>query len=92
MFGGVAWAFLFVFGVLGVRWLNDGVYQPIMTFYVPGVVLTIITQVQWAGYRKRMADEEGTSGEASEEIEELSPPRPSARRRRRNPKTGRPRN
>ena len=44
MFGGVAWAFIIVFGVLGIRWLADGVYQPIMTFYVPGVLLTIVTQ------------------------------------------------
>lgn len=84
MLGGVAWAFIFVFGILGVRWLNDGVYQPIMTFYVPGVLLTVITQVQWAAYRKKMAEDE--------EIEETSRPRPSARRRRRNPRTGRTRN
>ena len=92
MLGGVAWAFIFVFGILGVRWLNDGVYQPIMTFYVPGVVLTIITQVQWAAYRKKMAEDEEPSGEPSEEIKETSRPRPSARRRRRNPRTGRTRN
>ena len=92
MLGGVAWAFIFVFGILGVRWLNDGVYQPIMTFYVPGVLLTIITQVQWAAYRKKMAEDEEPSGEPFEEIEETSPPRPSARRRRRNPRTGRTRN
>ena len=92
MLGGVAWAFIFVFGILGVRWLNDGVYQPIMTFYVPGVLLTIITQVQWAAYRKKMAAVEEPSGEPFEEIEGTSPPRPSARRRRRNPRTGRTRN
>ena len=92
MFGGVGWAFIFVFGVLGVRWLNDGVYQPIMTFYVPGVLLTIITQVQWAAYRKKMTEDEEPSGESSAEVEETSPPRPSARRRRRNPRTGRTRN
>lgn len=92
MLGGVAWAFIFVFGILGVRWLNDGVYQPIMTFYVPGVLLTIITQVQWAAYRKKMAEDEEPPGELSEEIEETSRPRPSARRRRRNPRTGRTRN
>ena len=92
MFGGVAWAFIIVFGVLGVRWLNDGVYQPIMTFYVPGVVLTIITQVQWSAYRKKMAEGEETSGQPPESAEVDSPPRPSARRRRRNPRTGRTRN
>ena len=92
MFGGVAWAFIIVFGVLGVRWLVNGVYQPIMTFYVPGVLLTVITQVQWAAYRKRMAEKEELPGPAAEELVESSPPRPSARRRRRSPRTGRTRN
>ena len=92
MFGGVAWMFIIVFGVLGVRWLNDGIYQPIMTFYVPGVLLTIVTQVQWATYKKRMAENEESSDGKPAELEQSSPPRPSARRRRRNPRTGRPRN
>ena len=92
MFGGVAWMFIIVFGVLGVRWLTDGIYQPIMTFYVPGVLLTIITQVQWATYKKRMAENEESSDGKPAELEQSSPPRPSARRRRRNPRTGRPRN
>lgn len=92
MFGGVAWMFIIVFGVLGVRWLNDGIYQPIMTFYVPGVVLTIVTQVQWAAYKKRMAENEESSDGKPAELEQSRPPRPSARRRRRNPRTGRPRN
>lgn len=84
MLGGVAWAFIIVFGILGVRWMVDGVYQPIMTFYVPGVLLTLITQVQWAAYKKRMTEEEGSSEEEPVELEASSPRRPSARRRRRN--------
>lgn len=84
MLGGVAWAFMIVFGILGVRWMVDGVYQPIMTFYVPGVLLTLITQVQWAAYKKRMTEEEGSSEEEPVELEASSPRRPSARRRRRN--------
>ena len=94
MFGGVAWMFIIVFGILGIRWLSDGIYQPIVTFYVPGVLLTLITQVQWAAYQKRMvgSQNEGLSYEDPVEIDTSSPPRPSARRRRRNPRTGRPRN
>ena len=94
MFGGVAWMFIIVFGILGIRWLSDGIYQPIVTFYVPGVLLTLITQVQWAAYQKRMVglQNEGLSDEDPVEIDTSSPPRPSARRRRRNPRTGRPRN
>ena len=94
MFGGVAWMFIIVFGILGIRWLSDGIYQPIVTFYVPGVLLTLITQVQWAAYQKRIvgSQNEGLSDEDPVEIGTSSPPRPSARRRRRNPRTGRPRN
>ncbi len=92
MFGGVAWMFIIVFGILGVRWLNDGIYQPIMTFYVPGVLLTIVTQVQWAAYKKRMTENEESPDEEPVELEEKTPPRPSARKRRRTPRTGRPRN
>jgi hypothetical protein len=93
MLGGVAWMFIMVGGIMGVRWLNDGVYQPIFTFYLPGVLLTLVTQVQWASYKKQMADEEETpkdvSEEPLEEPQDTAPPRPSARRRRRSPRTGR---
>ena len=92
MLGGVAWAFVIVGGVLGVRWINAEEYQPIMTFYVPGILLTIITQVQWAAYRKRMAGKDEPPNLESAELAESSPPRPSARRRRRNPRPGRSRN
>ena len=61
MVGGIAWAFIIVLGVLGVRWMNDGVYQPIMLFHVPGILLTIITQVQWTAYKKQMEGVDGGS-------------------------------
>ncbi len=89
MIGGVAWMFIIVLGVLGVRWLNDGVYQPIMLFHVPGILLTLVTQIQWTAYKKRMADNDDSADEEPDVPEETSPPRPSARRRRRNPRTGR---
>ncbi len=91
MLGGIAWAFIIVLGVLGVRWMNDGVYQPIMLFHVPGILLTVVTQVQWAAYKKQMAEEDESSGEEATEPEDTFQPRPSARRRRRNPRTPRPR-
>ena len=91
MLGGIAWAFIIVLGILGVRWLNDGVYQPLMLFHVPGILLTVVTQVQWASYKKQMRDDVAKT-EEEVELDETSPPRPSARRRRRNPRAGRPRN
>ena len=89
MVGGIAWAFIIVLGVLGVRWMNDGVYQPIMLFHVPGILLTIITQVQWTAYKKQM---EGVDGGSEQEVEDNFRPRPSARRRRSNHRNPRSRN
>jgi len=86
MFGGVAWAFFIVGGIMAVRWLSAGTYQPIVTFYVPGLLLTLVTQVQWAVYRGQMTEDEPESEEAPPELEERNRPRPSARRRRRNPR------
>ena len=87
MFGGVAWAFLIVGGVMAVRWLSDGIYQPIFTFYVPGLLLTLVTQVQWTAYRQRMADDGDPAVRKTLESEERILPRPSARKRRRNSRT-----
>ena len=87
IFGGVAWAFLIVGGVMAVRWLSDGIYQPIFTFYVPGLLLTLVTQVQWTVYRQRMADDGEPAVRKAPELEERILPRPSARKRRRNPRT-----
>ena len=87
IFGGVAWAFLIVGGVMAVRWLSDGIYQPIFTFYVPGLLLTLVTQVQWTVYRQRMADDGEPAVRKAPELEDRILPRPSARKRRRNPRT-----
>ena len=89
MLGGVAWAFMIVGAFAGFKWLQAGSYQPIATFYFPGLLLTIVTQVQWTVYRNRMAEEESSSDLELTESQESNPPRPSARRRRRNPRAGR---
>ena len=89
MVGGLAWAVIIVGGVLGVRWVIDGVYQPLVTFYVPGFLLALVTQVQWAAYRNQMAAGDGSSNQGPARLEESRPPRPTARRRRRISRTGR---
>ena len=96
--GGVAWAVIFIGAFMGFKWLQAGIYYPIMTFYVPGLLLTLVSQVQWTGYRHEMADNARASDQATasgSESEESSapvrPPRPTARRRRRNSRTGRSR-
>ena len=92
MVGGIAWAFIIVLGVLGVRWMNDGVYQPIMLFHVPGILLTIITQVQWTAYKKQIEEVDGGSKQDMEEPVDNFRPRPSARRRRRSHRNPRSKN
>ena len=94
--GGEAWAVLFVGGFMGFKWLQAGILYPIMTFYVPGILLTVVTQVQWTRYRHEMAgnapasDQAAASGQESEESSARErPPRPTARRRRRISRTGR---
>ena len=91
MLGGVAWAVIIVGAFAAFKWLQAGSYQPIMTFYVPGVLLTLVTQVQWAAYRHRMSTDSAVSGDESLDgvSEQPRAPRPSARRRRRNPRAGR---
>ena len=89
MLGGVAWAFMIVGAFAGFKWLQAGSYQPIATFYFPGILLTIVTQVQWTVYRNRMAEEDSSPDLDPAEPQDSNPPRPSARRRRRNPRTGR---
>ncbi|MDA1127098.1 MAG: hypothetical protein O2913_00145 [Chloroflexi bacterium] len=93
MLGGLAWAVMIIGAVMALRWIQAGSYQPLATFYVPGILLTLVTQVQWAAYRKLMeTDDPGAESELAELDDDESqdrPPRPSARRRRKNPRTGR---
>ena len=97
MVGGMAWAVMIVGAFMGFKWLQAGTYQPIVTFYLPGLLLTLVTQVQWARYRAEMArNDSGPEEESHEESQEpgqasmeSGPPRPSARRRRKNPRAGR---
>ena len=94
MLGGVAWAVIIVGAVMGFKWLESGAIQPIMLFHVPGILLTVITQVQWMRYRAEMAGNEGNPDQRPpDQVSQISgesrPPRPSARRRRKNPRTGR---
>ncbi len=79
LLGGMAWAVFFVGAFMGLKWLQAGIYHPIMTFYVPGVLLTIFTQVQWTRYRHEMAGDGAATGQGSEEHSSPDrPPRPSA--------------
>ena len=55
MVGGVAWFFLIASVVFTVRWVqadDEGNRQMVNLFiFVPGLLLTLITQIQWAAHR-----------------------------------------
>ena len=48
--GGLAWFFLIAGVVLSVRWVQEGGVLNLFIF-VPGVLLTLLTQVQWQAHR-----------------------------------------
>lgn len=48
--GGLAWFFMIAAVVLSVRWVQEGGVLNLFVF-VPGVLLTLLTQVQWAAHR-----------------------------------------
>lgn len=54
--GGVAWAALILGTVLGVRSVAEGSGGLVIVFYVPGLVLTLGTQIHWAGYKRQFID------------------------------------
>ena len=90
MVGGAAWAVMIVGAFMAFKWIQMGAYQPIATFYLPGILLTIVTQVQWARYRAEMAgDSPATAQESDETGAPDKPPRPSARKRRKTPRASR---
>ena len=54
--GGVAWACLIVGAVLAFRSVTEGNGGVVIVFFVPGMALTVATQVHWAGYKKQFID------------------------------------
>ncbi len=103
LIGGIAWFFLIASVVFTVRWVqadDEGNRQIInLFFFVPGLLLTLITQIQWAAHRAQHGppptDEDTTetrsspSGSGATVAEPANddgdPPdeRPAPRRRRR---------
>jgi hypothetical protein len=50
MVGGLAWFFIIASVVLSVRWVQEGGVVNLFIF-VPGILLTLLTQVQWTAHR-----------------------------------------
>ena len=55
--GGLAWFFLIAGVVMSVKWVqadDDGNRHVVNLFiFVPGILLTLLTQIQWAAHRAR---------------------------------------
>ena len=96
MVGGVAWFFLIASVVFTVRWVqadDEGNRHIVNLFiFVPGLLLTLLTQVQWAAHRARHGppptDSEDAPAEVSPEAPESPPEGPRRPRRRRRPRRG----
>ena len=50
--GGIAWFIIIAAVVLSVRWVQEGGAVNLFIF-VPGILLTLVTQVQWTAHRAR---------------------------------------
>ena len=93
LIGGIAWFIIIAAVVLSVAWVqNEAGGGPRNLFiFVPGLLLTLITQIQWAAHRAQHGppptdseDEPETRAPSTQEPELPSPPaRPRRRRRRR---------
>ena len=86
LLGGLAWAILIVGAVMSVRWLQSGTERPVILLFFPGTLLTIVTQVQWARYRREHEPPLGKGEETAlpqRQEDAPRPARPSARRRSR---------
>ena len=67
--GGIAWFMIIASVVLSVRWVQEGGVVNLFIF-VPGLLLTVVTQIQWTAHRAQY-------GPPPTESEE-SPPSPAA--------------
>ena len=50
--GGIAWFIIIASVVLSVRWVQEGGVVNLFIF-VPGLLLTLVTQIQWSAHRAR---------------------------------------
>ena len=76
--GGIAWFIIIAAVVLSVRWVQEGGVVNFFIF-VPGLLLTVITQIQWTAHRAQF----GPPPTENEEPPEPVPPTASAPSERR---------
>ena len=67
--GGIAWFIIIASVVLSVRWVQEGGERNLFIF-VPGILLTLLTQVQWTAHRAQYGSP------PTDEPEEMESPAP----------------
>ena len=67
--GGIAWFIMIASVVLSVRWVQEGGVVNLFIF-VPGLLLTLVTQIQWTAHRARY----GPPPTAEDEAPPAAPP------------------
>ncbi len=97
LIGGIAWFFLIASVVFTVRWLqaDDAGNRQVFNLFIfaPGLLLTLVTQIQWAAHRAQHGppptdtedERESRAPAAAPAVEDAEPlpDRPPSRRRRR---------
>ena len=62
LIGGIAWFLMIASVVLSVRWVQEGGVINLFVF-VPGLLLTLVTQIQWTAHRARYGPPPGEQAE-----------------------------
>lgn len=78
--GGVAWAIIFIAGFLALKWIQNGSVQNVLVLFLPGILLTVITQVQWERFRSVHKEGAGGMEPLEPKVDETGPSRPATPR------------
>ena len=77
LIGGIAWFLIIASVVLAVRWVQEGGVVNLFVF-VPGLLLTLVTQIQWTAHRARYGPPPGEQEGEQQRATAVAPPAASA--------------
>ena len=73
LIGGIAWFLIIASVVLAVRWVQEGGVVNLFIF-VPGLLLTLVTQIQWTAHRARYGPPPGEQEDERQTAPPVPPP------------------
>ena len=93
MVGGVAWFFIIFIVVMSFSWVSRGNWQNLFVMPIPGLLLTLLTQVQWAAHCAQhgpppVDDDDAGDADSPVVANRKAPSSPAPRRRRRRRRRG----